>query len=86
MYPTAYNDEKEITRYFDFKFIDSEEFFSVVDWDKKIENFSSAGVVYAIIPYSNEEIERIREVIKRVTVIMVELYLCCHYSLWILRK
>jgi hypothetical protein len=37
----------------------------VVDWDKKIENFSSAGVVYAIIPYSNEEIERIREVIKR---------------------
>ena len=65
MYPTAYNDEKEITRYFDFKFIDSEEFFSVVDWDKKIENFSSAGVVYAITPHINEEIERIREVIKR---------------------
>ncbi|NLD50710.1 MAG: hypothetical protein GX660_26510, partial [Clostridiaceae bacterium] len=36
MYPTAYNDDMEITRYFDFTFIDSMEFFSVTDWGRKI--------------------------------------------------
>lgn len=64
MYPTGYNDEMEIIRYFDFVFIDSKEFFSVTDWERKIENLSSSGVVYAIIPDSNEEIDQIREVIK----------------------
>ncbi|UWG97333.1 hypothetical protein LPY66_00395 [Dehalobacter sp. DCM] len=64
MYPTAYNDEMEITRYFDFTFIDSMEFFSVTDWGRKIENLSADGVVYAIIPSNNEEIEQIREAIK----------------------
>jgi hypothetical protein len=64
MYPTAYNDEMEITRYFDFIFIDSTEFFSVIDWGRKIENFNSDGVVYAIIPHSSEDIEQIRNVIR----------------------
>lgn len=64
MYPTAYNDEMEITRYFDFTFIDSTEFFSVTDWGRKIESLSADGVVYAIIPRSNEEIKQIRENIK----------------------
>lgn len=64
MYPTAYNDENEIIRYFDFVFIDSAEFFSVTDWQRKIEKRSAVGVVYAIIPHSNEEIEQIREHIK----------------------
>lgn len=63
MYPTAYNDEMEITRYFDFSFIDSTEFFLVDDWGRKIEDLSADGVVYAIIPRSNEEIEQIREAI-----------------------
>ena len=64
IYPTAYNDEMEITRYFDFVFIDSTEFFSVVDWDKKIDNLSSDGVMYAIIPHNNEDVKLIREVIQ----------------------
>lgn len=65
MYPTAYNDEMEITRYFDFTFIDSLEFFSVDDWGRKIENLSADGVVYAITPRSDEEIMQIREHIKK---------------------
>jgi len=64
MYPTAYNDEMEITRYFDFTFIDGAEFFTVDDWSRKIESLSADGVVYAIIPRSNEEIAQIREAIK----------------------
>ena len=63
MYPTAYNDDMEITRYFDFTFIDSSEFFEVDNWDKKIENTNADGVVYAIIPQSNEDIEQIKRVI-----------------------
>jgi len=61
IYPVAYNDEMEITRYFDFKFIDSEEFFAVEDWERKLEDTKADGVVYAIIPKNIEEIEKIRE-------------------------
>ena len=60
MYPTSYNDEHEITRYFDFVFIDSNEFLNVEDWEMKIRNTSADGVVYAIVPKSEEEIKRIR--------------------------
>ncbi|NLX64373.1 MAG: hypothetical protein GX022_06345 [Clostridiaceae bacterium] len=60
MYPTAYNDEMEITRYFNFTFMDSQEFFSVTDWKKKIENIDADGVVYAIIPYSEDDIIQIK--------------------------
>ena len=60
MYPTAYNDEMEITRYFDFKFIDSEEFYAVENWERKIESFDSVGVVYAIIPKDLVDIKNIR--------------------------
>jgi len=61
MYPTAYNDEMEITRYFDFTFIDSPEFFSVDNCGRKIENLSGDGVVYAIIPRSDEEIKQMEQ-------------------------
>ncbi|WMJ22912.1 hypothetical protein RBG61_13105 [Paludicola sp. MB14-C6] len=60
MYPTAYNDDMEITRYLNFHFIDSLEFFTVENWDKKIENLHSDGVVYAVVPDSEDDIIRIR--------------------------
>lgn len=63
MYPTRYNDEHEITRYFDFLFIDSKEFWSVEDWNLKISNTMADGVVYAIIPESAEEIKKIKKVL-----------------------
>lgn len=64
MYPTAYNDEMEITRYFDFTFIDSNEFFAVENWNKKIEDLVADGVVYAIIPSSNEDLDNITKRLK----------------------
>lgn len=60
MYPTRYNDEKDITRYFDFVFIDSAEFWAVENWERKIEKTDADGVVYAIIPKNNEEINVIK--------------------------
>lgn len=61
MYPTRYNDENEITRYFDFIFIDSNEFWAVENWERKIEGTDADGVVYAIIPNSQEEIDIIKK-------------------------
>ena len=63
MYPTAYNDQMQITRYFDFTFIDSAEFFAVTDWNRKIENLKADGVVYAVIPQNKEEIKQLRAAI-----------------------
>lgn len=60
MYPTRYNDEHEITRYFDFTFIESTDFWTVNDWNVKISASDADGVVYAIIPKNDEEIVEIR--------------------------
>lgn len=82
MYPTSYNDEMEITRYFDFHFIDSTEFFAVENWEKKIENISSAGIVYAIVPQSESDIADIRKSILSIA----EYFLCYLTSIPILKS
>ena len=64
MYPTRYNDEHEITRYFDFVFISSQEFWSVNDWDLKINETKADGVVFAIVPENASEINKISKAIK----------------------
>lgn len=61
LYPTSYNDENEIIRYFDFSFIEGSELLSVNDWNKKISDINGDGVVYGIIPQNNEEIIEIRK-------------------------
>ncbi|MPL98146.1 hypothetical protein SDC9_44346 [bioreactor metagenome] len=61
-YPTRYNDEKEIVRYFDFVFISSKEFWSITDWYEYLTSTTSAdGVVLAVIPSGEEDIKRIKE-------------------------
>lgn len=67
MYPTAYNDDHDIIRYFDFKFIESEEFLSVKDWDKFISSSKADGVIYAIVPRNQAEIEEIKSSILTAT-------------------
>jgi len=63
-YPNRYNDEKEIVRYFDFAFISSKEFWSIVDWNDYISNATRAdGIVLAIVPSGDEDIIRIREMV-----------------------
>jgi uncharacterized protein (UPF0297 family) len=63
MYPTAYNDVNDIIRYFDFKFIESKTFWAVKEWGKYIEGCNADGVIYAIVPESQSEIEELRTVI-----------------------
>lgn len=61
LYPTGYNEQKEMTRYFDFIFMDSSEFWEINNWDKRISSISADGVVYAIVPQNQEEIGRLKE-------------------------
>lgn len=63
IYPSRYNDEKEITRYFSFEFIDEEEVNVDTDWEMKSEKIEADGVIYGIIPKSNESIEDLRNIL-----------------------
>lgn len=61
MYPSRYNDEREMTRYFSFNFIDEDELSEDVNWDIKSEKIGGDGIIFAIIPHSNESIGHIKE-------------------------
>lgn len=65
IYPLRYNDEKEVTRYFDFTFIDESEVTEDVNWQAKQLNTEADGIVYAVIPHSKEAIGRIADIIKQ---------------------
>ena len=60
-YPTQYNDENEIVRYFSFRFISSDDFKATHHWNAKIGNEYLDGVVFAIIPKSQEDIEDLKQ-------------------------
>ena len=57
MYPSRYNDEKEMTRYFKFEFISSSEASDDTDWKIKRGLIHADGAVFAIIPESSDDIE-----------------------------
>ncbi len=61
MYPSRYNDEHEIIRYFAFEFINSNELTDDVNWSLKSESVDGDGVIYGIIPDSQSDILRICE-------------------------
>lgn len=65
MYPSRYNDEREMTRYFSFEFIEGSEISKDVNWDLKSESIIADGVVYGIIPDDDESIARIKKILTR---------------------
>ena len=60
MYPSRYNDDREMTRYFTFMFIDGAEVTDDTDWDIKSETVGGDGVIYGIIPDSGDSIKKLR--------------------------
>jgi len=64
LYPSRYNDEKEMIRYFLFEFINTEEFKNIKNWDLKLENVEADGVIFAILTDSDEELKEIIELLK----------------------
>lgn len=63
IYPSRYNDEREMTRYFSFVFIDGDEVDTNTNWDIKSEKISADGIIYGIIPKNNESIEELKKVL-----------------------
>lgn len=62
LYPARYNDEREMTRYFAFVFIDGRELAENVNWKIKSEGIEADGVIYGILPDSEERIPELRAI------------------------
>lgn len=48
IYPTSYNIEKKMTRYFSFSFVSLSDFFERNDWKTYAQSFNSDGCVFAL--------------------------------------
>jgi hypothetical protein len=66
LYPTGYNDDHEITRYFDFEFVGLQTLLSVRDWDKKLTDRTSVGVVFAISLNQSEDMETVISIVQTI--------------------
>ena len=55
LYPNAYNDSNEVTRYFNFKFINQEDLNGITDWEQLIKSDGADGIVYAVIPKTSSD-------------------------------
>lgn len=63
MYPSRYNDDRNMIRFFSFEFIDEEEVTDDVDWHVKGERIAADGVIYGIIPHSEESLPKLRNIL-----------------------
>ena len=61
IYPARYNDQKEMTRYFSFRFIDDSEVQSSTNWIEKSSTIKADGVVYAIVLNTGNSIDQVFE-------------------------
>lgn len=66
-YPYGYNTQKNMTRYFEFRFIRSSEVTENVDWERKRASIHADGVIFAVIPESSEDISCTEEKIINTT-------------------
>lgn len=63
VYPFRYNDEKEMVRYFSFEFISAQEVTASTNWQIKREAVPGDGVIYAVIPDSEENIAELQQLL-----------------------
>lgn len=61
IYPSRYNDDKEMTRYFSFEFISEKEVSKDTNWAIKSEGINADGVIYAVIPEAEESLDKLYE-------------------------
>lgn len=64
LYPSRYNDDREMTRYFSFEFVGGAEITSDINWDIKSEPINADGIIYGIIPQCESEISSIIDTIR----------------------
>lgn len=68
MYPSRYNSERDMIRFFAFEFIDEEEITENINWEIKSEGIEADGIIYGIISHSEESIRKIKEVILKTSI------------------
>lgn len=64
VYPSRYNSKRDMIRYFSFEFIDEDEVTDDIDWAVKSDDVEADGVIYGIIPHSEDSIARLKDVIQ----------------------
>ncbi len=67
MYPSRYNNEKDMIRYFSFMFIDESEVTEDVDWEEKSADIEADGIIYGIIPHSKRGISKVKKILTDTT-------------------
>lgn len=60
-YPLRYNDEREMTRYFSFVFINEDEIAENIDWYEKINTLKVDGVIYAVLMKTKNDLNCIQK-------------------------
>ena len=63
IYPARYNDEREMTRYFSFEFIDESEISADTNWEIKCSSIDADGVIYGVLVHSEDAIETVTDAI-----------------------
>lgn len=63
VYPSRYNDEREMTRYFAFQFIDEDEVAADTNWTVKSEKIEADGIIYGIIPKKDSSITTLKDLV-----------------------
>ncbi|MBO4888562.1 MAG: restriction endonuclease subunit S [Firmicutes bacterium] len=63
MYPSRYNDDHEMTRFFTFQFISGSEVTEDVDWNIKSEAIEGDGIIYGIIPENEQQLKKLIDII-----------------------
>lgn len=60
MYPSRYNDEHEMIRFFTFEFIDEAEVMEETDWHARVASLNADGVIFGVIPHAESSIATIK--------------------------
>lgn len=64
VYPSRYNNKRDVIRYFSFEFIEEDEVTDDIDWLVKSEDIEADGIIYGIIPHSEASIAKLKDIIE----------------------
>ena len=67
-YPIRYNDQKEMTRFFQFVFIDGEDILLTQNLKELVHQHHSDGVIFGVLPQDEEHIAELENALKANTV------------------
>ena len=68
VYPSRYNNEHDMIRFFSFEFLDEDEVSEDIDWKVKSEIIDADGVIYGIIPHSESSIAKLKKILLETSV------------------